>query len=274
MTGISSPEQTSIRFKTKDLFPSPNAEIRHFQPDESGKDRFGNRFFPSELAYVDRADKKAIKAGLLVSPSGEKFIKTNPHILTDLSRGLALATSDSFAGYPKNFVEIGPGRKIKHINSGGQSAVFIMDILESRYLVKLKKAPAPNLGDATQPYTNEMLQAQSLAKDLAPNLEELGVRLPDYLFVSPTVAVRKFEEGEEPKEEEIREKFIKLNQLVTSYIAEQKNLGNSLWDNIAIDMTSPLGDLQTKNFIRNQQGKLIWIDPLYYQAETLHEAAI
>lgn len=263
MTDISSPEQTATR--PKDLFSSSETVIEHFQPDESGKDRFGNRFFPS---------KEGLASGLLVSPAGEKFIKTNPHILTDLSQGLALATSDSFAGYPKKFVDIGPGRKIRYFDSGGQSAVFIMDVLGSQYLVKLKKAPAPGLGDATQPYINEILQMQSLAKDLAPNLEELGVRLPDYLFASPTVAVRKYEEGEEPKEEEIREKFIKLGTIVTNYIAEQKNLGNSLWDNIAVDMKSPLGDLQTKNFIRKTSGELVWIDPVYYQDKTLHELPI
>lgn len=268
MSDISSPEQTAIRYKPKDLFPSPEAVIEHFQPDAWGKDRFGNRFFSSrDLAYTDRSDQHSVKAGLLVSPAGENFIKTNPHILRDISRGLATATGDSFAGYPKDFVEISPGRKIKHLNSGGQSAVFIMETGESKYLVKIKKGVAPGFVDVTQPYTNEMLQVQSLAADLEPNLKELGVRLPDYLFASPVVAVRKYEEGEESTEVEINEKFRQLNELVRNYISDQRSNGNSLWKHILVDMRSPLGDLRTQNFIRNHQGELVWIDPVYYSSK-------
>lgn len=72
----------------RNLETNPEVSIRHFKPLEGGRDRFGNRFFKSpELAFTDREGEKS-KAGLLLSKTGEEFIKNNPGILRKLEEGL------------------------------------------------------------------------------------------------------------------------------------------------------------------------------------------
>lgn len=76
------------------LHKSPDAPVlEHFVPIVNEgvniqRDRFGNRIFKSpSFSYYDR-DGRETKAGLLISPEGEEFIKVNKGILNDIARGL------------------------------------------------------------------------------------------------------------------------------------------------------------------------------------------
>lgn len=65
-----------------------DALSKHYKSLEGGRDRFGNRIFRSpDLAFVDRSHDK-VKAALIVSPEGDKFIKTYEGILRDLEKAL------------------------------------------------------------------------------------------------------------------------------------------------------------------------------------------
>lgn len=81
------PELTS--FLNRDLVVNQNAEFDLFHPVVGIRDRFGNKIFSSKLlAYPNRREKASVKAALLMSPSGESFVKRNPGILRDIDRGI------------------------------------------------------------------------------------------------------------------------------------------------------------------------------------------
>lgn len=71
------------RYLPEEVFKEPNATVRHFAPEKGQRDRFGNRLFVSRnLAYLDGVGKE-VKAGILISPEGQKFITQNLGILKE-----------------------------------------------------------------------------------------------------------------------------------------------------------------------------------------------
>lgn len=104
-------------------------------------------------------------AGLLVTPSGEEFIKRHHKILKELLRGLAQLQETN-----SQRVEIAGG-SIVRLQGGDQSRVFLLDMGASEPKAVLK---IPRLySDIDQPYVNEILQAQELLEFLKKRITTL-----------------------------------------------------------------------------------------------------
>lgn len=255
------------RYADSKLVIDKSARIKHIVRQEENRDIFGNRIFTSaDKAYQDREGDN-VKAGLLISPEGESFVRTNPGILTNIDKGLVeleyTLEKDTFKR--KTQVDLGEGRKMTYLTAHGQSSVYLLEVGKEKYIVKTKNyASGETFATAAQPYINEMLQTQTLAHSLKNKLAEINISLPTYMFASGQISCMKFEEGNKPEMQEYRESFEKLRQLSSDYILQQQNNDVDLWKNMAVDL-----DLRTdvtRNFKKRSDGSLVWIDPFLYDA--------
>ncbi|MBI2626738.1 MAG: hypothetical protein HYW77_00635 [Parcubacteria group bacterium] len=256
------------RYAEQKLREDKTATVKHFKEEKNGRDRFGNRLFRSpDLSYFDR-DYDAIKASLLLSPFGERLIKSYPGLLKEIERGLIEIENTFQEGTmkPKEWVDLSSGAKLKALTRGGQSKVYVLEIGEEKYILKTEVPKMRHFGDVSQPYINEMLQAQSIEADLREELNKLGIKMPTFLFASGQVSCIKFENGTEPSQEEVLAKASKLVELLVGYIKKKQIEKDELWKNIRIDLANRLKmAIKTDNFIKKDDGSYVWIDPFYYE---------
>lgn len=264
-----------VRAQTDVLVANSAATYEHFRPLENGRDRFGNRIFQStEKAYLTRREQTPVKAAMLVSAEGEAFIKTNPGILRDIDQGLS-HIGPTLAALPRdaedvhiNPINLGIDRKLSYLGKGSSSFALLLESGKEKSVIKVRNTGIPEYESFYQPYINEALQLQSLQTDLHDGLGKLGIRLPVPLFASGQVECVRFEEGDRPSPDEIRKltNSGELSILVQDYIDQQRKQGNTLWNNISIDLVNPqhLIEGRTDNFIKSPDGTLVWIDPLTY----------
>lgn len=263
---MSEPNEQNLpkRFGEKRLFLSPEAVLKYEDLMKSIK---GNRIFTSpNLAYYDR-EEDLVKAAILVSSEDESFIKKHRGILNLIDKGLRLMEHSLEPGTFKerNEVVLEEGIEIKRISRGGQSNVYLLTVDGEKYVIKTHIPRKIGSGDVRQPYINEMLQVQLLKRDLGNELEKLGVVLPTFLFASGQVVCVKFEEGERPEEHELINILPPLVEKIRNYIANQIRQGNSLFQNIDLDLVSDLErKIKVENFIKRPDGKFVLIDPFFY----------
>jgi hypothetical protein len=244
-------------------------DLKYFAPAEGeNRDRFGNRRIASDVfSYVNR-EGQSIRATLLISPDGERFIKDNPRILTDIDRGLVqLQPGMEDKLTVDEFFELGRGRRISKYDSGLQSQVYLLEIAgrDKKFIIKTQLKQ--DLIDLTQPYVNEMLQVQALDADLSQQLEQLRIELPTFLFASGQVAGIKFEEGRHPVvNPDIFDRIKRMRSLLEGYIKSQKRAGNELWNRVEQDVWNHMGQPKTKNFMERPDGILVPVDLVYYAA--------
>lgn len=262
------------RYTGNELRIAPGAELRHFIPlvnlTERGisRDRFGNRIFISPTqSYKDR-DSHIVKAAILLSTEGEEFIKTNRGILKDIDSGLRVFDPNRKTGSrPKNPGEdlnLGHSRVMRRFNEGKQSILYVLRTDSEEMVIKVKKF-VWGLEDFSQPYINEMLQCQALNTDLKEALDRYEVEMPNFLFASGQVACRQFETGEKPTPQELIQRVGKILRLVDDYIHEQQTREIALWHNISADpQTSDALYTSAQNFIKRSDGRIVWIDPVFY----------
>ena len=102
----------------------PEVSVKHFQEVKDGRDRFGNRIFASsELGYTDKQGDE-VRAGMLVPPQGQRFLRQNPRILKDITAGLSkleTLSADEKKLSASSEVQLGEGRKLRYLASGRQS---------------------------------------------------------------------------------------------------------------------------------------------------------
>lgn len=260
------------RYSGNELKPTPDAELRHFIPlddqTEGGvkRDRFGNRIFVSHtLGYKDR-DYHPTKAALLVSPPGQEFIKNNRGILVYIADRFK-ALNPTRGSRPNRSLDLDATRSIRRIKRGSQSTIYILRTGDEETIIKTKRLTHSwdYSDDFSQPYINEMLQCQALSTDLGEKLDSCGVEMPTFLFASGQVACRRFERGEKPTPQELTQRIRKLIYLVEDYIFEQQGKDIALWNNISADpRTQDAIPGSVGNFIKRPDGKIVWIDPVFY----------
>jgi hypothetical protein len=250
--------ENNPRFAQEDLtFVDRSTKVKNFHPIQDGRDQFGNRVFSSrDLGYVDKGEET--KAAVLVSKDGEEFIKKNSGMLSDIDKGLKFLMGSLDVG--TSHVDLNDGRSMTYLTSGTQSHVFRLDVGPSKYIIKVKEKDAARSWDRWQPYINEMLQTQTLKKDLGEELKEMNILLPEYLFATGQVSCIKFEDGVEPTGEEVMTFNKKLHDLVNEYVEKQR-LINPLWKDILIDLGLNSAQPDGSNFIRTQEGSFVWVDP-------------
>jgi hypothetical protein len=255
------------------------AKVKHFTPEKGEWDRFGNFLFVSnDLAYLDGLGDK-VKAGILISPEGGKFIKQNPGIINEIDNALSILETKEGKNVPYKSVNLSSGGNLQAITTGGQSNFYILTMKNAeRYAIKThaptrKSKLAEDLiieFNLHQPYINEMLQTQALATDLKNELDSLHVKMSSFLFASGQVSCTRYEEDEKPylsKLFDLNRKFLKeLKSIALTYI-EKRSKDNSLWDFIYVDLETDSAeglDKSASNFRTKADGTLVWVDPFKF----------
>jgi len=264
------------RFFPREIIRDQDAEVKHFTR-EGQRDRFGNRLFTSrDLAYPDGSGER-VKAGLLISSEGENFIKRQRGILKDISWGLSQIETPG-KGTPERFIDLGGGRTLEAITTGGQSNFYILSVNGEKYAIKTHAPPRKGHEEIHQPYVNEMLQSQTVALDLARDLAALKIRMPDFLFASGQVSCSRYEADTGRQEVHMADLLDKLNNLealMLPYIVKREDSGDPLWRNADVDIPTRLEDRMAtvvQNFRIRSNGTLVWIDPfVYYRPDRASE---
>lgn len=260
----------SDRFESAELTKDTTAVVKHFKPEKDGKDRFGNRLLVSkELAYLDGINEK-VKAGLLISPLGQKFITENKGILRDIERGLATLQATG-EGATEQRIDLGNGRSLEAITKGSQSMFYILTVGDEKYAIKIHAPARDGKADLHQPYINEMLQTQELAETLKSELSDMNISMSEFLFASGQVSCTRYEEKGNREYTSIDlENIRQLKALTLAHIIDKSYPKmDSLWQNIKIDLPvdNKLQFLVTvsRNFRIKQDGTIVWIDPFIYE---------
>lgn len=254
------------RYEPRALVTGAPGLVKHFTPEKGSRDRFGNRLFPSkELTYLDGI-KETTKAGILISSLGQEFVRANPGILKDIAHGLSQLETNGEARAGE-VVDLGNGRTLEARETGGQSNFYILTVGSEKYAVKTRSARSEATG-AAQPYINEMLQTQSVARDLRDELFDLRVEFSEFLFASGQVSVTRYEEDVENYDALNIDRLTDLKTALLGYVLERRFDQDPLWDNINVDL--PLGTFKgvvtaLHNFRTKPDGTLVWIDPFIYE---------
>ncbi|MGE5041376.1 MAG: hypothetical protein ACM3IJ_00545 [Candidatus Levyibacteriota bacterium] len=269
-------EDKPQRFHQDKLHEDKAANFPHFRPEkDTGKDRFGNRFFSSlKTAFLDR-EGNSFKAGVLVSPEGEEFLKENLGILQDIDKGLTKMTE---IGESKRVIsgaiDLGGQRSLAFLGQGAQSDAFMLETPTGRYVVKKgreSKTEQPSVLNRRQPYINEMLQIQELSEDLRKEIAKKGIFFPTFLFASSHVSCEAYEEGVPVTSDQQAESIKAFAALVNKTVQKKNSL--PLWRNIEADVikkVTPYGDktyeVPLNDLVKRQDGTIVWLDPLMYNS--------
>ncbi len=274
MDKLPSDQISTTRYLVDELKVDPKATILNFEPGVDGRDEFGNRVFSSHLSYLDRQDRK-VKAALLVSREGEFFIRENKGVVRDIDLGInsfakKMISDDLVLDQLRGqSIEITPDRTMTMLDSGGQSAVFILDVsgpVIGKYIIKTGKLLTAEYSKMGQPYINEMLQVQTLNKIFGDKFKMAGFRLPQFLFASGHVSCSLYEGNFGNINMDDYKNFRKnrkLNRELRSFIAARHREGDLLWDGVDFDLTGNSKFLPLSNMV--SKGNLaVWVDPFIY----------
>ena len=263
------------RFLPKEVIVDPNAPIRYFIPERGGLDRFGNRLFTSEkFAYLDGAGNKT-KAGLLVSPDGQDFMRRDLGILKDVDRALAqmepYGDGKSISDQP---IDMGNGRSLRMLKDAEigrhlQSNIYLLVVDGRKYIIKTHLQSNSIVPDIHQPYINEMLQTQHISEDLRSDLENQRVRMATFLFASGQVSCTLYEEEDAENDEPmVIERFLALQDAVIRYVEEKKLNRDPLWEGVKVDSTKKRrffikesNEWSNSNIRVQRDGTIVWVDP-------------
>ncbi len=251
-----------VRSFAKDkLVTGQGAEFQYFEPVAGGRDRFGNRIFKSpDLVYTNR-EGQLVNAAFLVSPEGEQMIKRHPGILRDINEALIKLNQPTTFRIP---YDMGQGRKIEWRTQGGQSLIYRMDLEEDSYIIKREiHKERKDEYNPSQPYLNEMLQCQAMEADLKQEFDRFGIHLATFLFASGQISCTKYEGKDWPRQEDFGNRGVEFGNLISDYVQQQQEKGNTLWNKIKPDLHGILG-IKNVNFIKKADDSIVMIDPFYY----------
>jgi hypothetical protein len=256
------------RYKPEEIIRKSTTKTENSFPELGQRDRFGNKLFVSrELAYLNGVGEK-VKAGILVSPEGQKFIAENQGILKDIERALILLETNGESVFFEE-IDLGNGRKFQAVKRGRQSNFYILTINGKKYAIKTHTSPIAGIPEAHQPYINEMLQTQNLGEYLERECPDLRVKMSSFLFASGQVSCTKFEDDDKNYDALNMTMLKQLQFNAAFYIdAQKRHYRNKLWENVDLDFppvgTPKLAVTALNNFRTKSDGTIIWIDPFIY----------
>ncbi len=225
----------------------PGVPYPHFHPGLGGLDRFGNRLFTSIERWVyPTVSGDILPAALLVSPEGNKFLRSHLGILT--------ALDDSLKQPDQKDLQIDEkGATLSKLRNGSMSTAYLLALGDEEYVVRTPRFPMGQ-DKFPQPYINEMLQIQDLSMALNEQLVQLGITLPTYLLATGQVSIVTYlkPRGRFEQPPKIWRRAI---DLVTRYVSDQRNSGDVLWQDVHCD-------INPKDFVPLIGGTVGWVDPV------------
>lgn len=254
-----------IRFVGRAPQETGEAPIRHTEADaETGRDRFGNRIFSSKkLFYRDREGSEN-KSMILISPEGQELLAAHAHLLTAIDGVLSIfgpkvVGREMIVDKEPHGILEGKG-SIRFMAEGGQSMVYRLDIEGRSFAVKIHLP----YGTVYQPYTNEMLETQSVGKDCSQDLKEIGIAMPTIYFATNDVICEEYVPDELIKDDVFAPTFYAAATIAEEYI--EANAGTPLWKSVHVDKNHKFGT-PTQNFRKRSDGTVVWIDPFAYSTQ-------
>ncbi len=256
------------RYLVKDFYLDPSANILHFKQVAGGKDEFGNRVFTSPLSYFD-ADARMVKAHILVSPEGQKLITQNPGLLRAIDGGIGflsekLAKLSAEERAESHLGVITDGVSLTRIGGGNQSEAMLLEVAKRKFIVKTNKSLSKRFDSYSQPYTNEMLQIQTIQSVFGEDLKTAGVYIPRIFFATGHVSCSEYAEGsmtQTTQDAAIRNLVVK----VFEYVYDHNKAGDPLWKDVHLDWNNDFGDKPTRIDLIKTKSGLAWIDPIYHK---------
>lgn len=254
-----------IRFVGRAPQELGEAPIRHAETDtKTQRDRFENRIFASKkLFYRDREGNEN-KSIILISPEGQELLGDHAHLLTALDEALLTfgpKVVDRTMVVDKEPHEILQGKgSIQFMAEGGQSMVYRLDIASRSFVLKIHLP----YGTVYQPYTNEMLEIQSVAKDRSQDLSDLGIAMPTIYFATNDIICEEYVPDELEKDDAFAPIFYATATIAEEYI--EMNASIPLWRNVHVDKNHKSGT-PVQNFRKRSDGTIVWIDPFAYSTQ-------
>ncbi len=252
--------------KPAEHFHNP-IEADSFRPlPGTDRDKFGNRFVSSgilgnpEKGYMDK-DHPNARAGFLISPEGQRLIKANPGLLSQIDGALVLCDDGEVGKSSKKISEI---LSVAALDQGGQSKLYKFFINGSTYVGKTQTQQEISVYYNNQSYVTEMLQIQTLAAEKAKQLEQINVALPEIYFATSQFMLREFIRGKELDSQATARIESPLIELLGEFLRQKRRQDSRLWSGVKSDLNYSGQDFKTNNFIQEESGRVVMIDPFAY----------
>lgn len=230
----------------------------------------GNKLFsPKEILGKDEGS--IIKTPVIVSQKGLEFLGAHAGIIPKIDEGLAGLVPQGVLGDDSQ-ADLDESTHIRYLSSGMSSDAFILEVGENKFVLKTKRKTEGRT--AWQPYTREMLQAQTITRELGRVLGQEKVSLPEFMFASDEVVCTKLETGEQPKDLNELSAVSRVAKKAREYM-NKKRQSEDLWKNVYLDISinqTPYGDevvqVLQRDVLRRPDGTFVWIDPFSYGVST------
>lgn len=240
------------------LFSAPNNDLTAIG---TGLNLSGYSFLSSDdLVFSERGTRK--KTSILVAPSGRELMKNNNGLLHTIDEAMR-------AG-----VDLGSGEqwnsrdgliKMTPIAHGRHSEAFKLTIDQSNYVLKIPEYPFFEDEGSRQPFIAEMSEVIEMRAFLGDFPSSCGLVFPEFVLATPFVSLTKYEEGDHPSLEKVKNFKMKTEIKVNEAIAKLKRNNPTLWKGIKPDYYAGANfEPKNDNFIERIDGTLVWIDPFYF----------
>ena len=113
---------------------------------------------------------------------------------------------------------------------------------------------------------NDGLRVEALTRDLGDKLANLKVKLPVFISVGYQISMVT-EENDVNYPVFDRSRLSELKLLISNYILNKKLAGDSLWQNVNINLPADPTELDAvviNNFKKKADGTVVWTDPFVY----------
>ena len=231
----------------------------------------GNKLFsPKDILGKDQGS--VIKSPVIVSQNGLGFLETHGNMISRIDEGLAgLIFGERPLGIDSE-VDLGEMARIRYLTSGVSSDAFVLEVGDEKFVLKTKRRSEGR--SAWQPYTKEMLQAQTVARDLAGVLDKEKVHLPEFMFASDEVSCARLESGEQPQQMSELSAVTTVAKKLREYMNKRRGF-EDLWKNVYLDISinkGPYGDevvqVLQRDVLKRPDGSYVWIDPFVHGVST------
>lgn len=238
---------------------------------EALSEKLGNKLFtPKEILGKDAGS--IIKTPIIASRVGLNFFENNHDIVSKIDSVVAELTGEGKVLGQNSHVDLGDVH-IKYLTSGISSDAFILETGGDKFVLKTKKK-ATQTRSAWQPYAREMLQAQTISRDLSSVLGREKVSFPDFLFASDEIVCTKLETGQQPREMSELSSVTNAAKKMREYMNKRRK-SEDLWKDVFLDISisqNSFGDevvqVLPRDVLRRANGSFVWLDPFVYGIST------
>lgn len=199
-----------------------------------------------------------------ITPEGRTLVNQNHGLLSVLDGLLLqLTTSETETECQyrfKNDSEL----SLNRLETRKWSLLFKMIVNKQPFIVKARNLEsAGEFYDIWQPFNHELIQVLHLQNVFHEELKRNMMRLPQYLFTSPHVCIRHFEEGTYPNS--LKRSQIDCLINMNDWVRGKRLSRDPLWKCVYFDVFEDSYEeiLRPSNLIQSSDGSITIIDPFF-----------